>query len=88
LVSIPWAFAGDRGDAVIVRYNDSDCGFRFAHTAAIETSQLVTIAVYDHYRPPGKDIACPAYLRIATATVQLRSELDGRAVAHAPVWRL
>ena len=43
LVSIPWTFAGAHRDAVVVRYNDSDCGFSFAHTAAVETLSLIHI---------------------------------------------
>ncbi len=43
LVSIPWTLGGVHGDTVSVRYNDSDCGYSFAHPDAVETSQTVTI---------------------------------------------
>jgi hypothetical protein len=87
LVSIPWTFGGLHGDTVSVRYNDSACGFSFAHTEAVESSQMVTIAVYDRYQPLGPGVACSAFLRIATAPVRLRTELDERTLVHAPVWR-
>ena len=87
LVSIPWTLGGVSGNTVSVRYNDSDCGYGFARTDAVESSKTVTIAVYDHYRPLGPGVACPAVLRIATAPVQLRAELDGRTLIHAPPGR-
>jgi len=87
LVSIPWTLGGVHGDTVSVRYDDSDCGLRFARTDAVESSRTVTIAVYDHYQPLGPGVACAAVLRIATAPVRLRAELDGRTLVHAPVWR-
>ncbi len=87
LVSIPWMLGGVHGDTVSVRYNDSECGYSFAHTDAVESSQTVTVAVYDHYEPLGPGVACSAFLRIATAPVRLRAELDGRTLVHAPVWR-
>jgi hypothetical protein len=72
---------------VSVRYTDSDCGYSFAHTDAVESGQAVTIAVYDHYQPLGSGVACLAFLRIATTPVRLRADLDGRTLVHAPVWR-
>jgi hypothetical protein len=87
LVSIPWTLGGVHADTVSVRYNDSDCGYSFARTDAVESSQTVTIAVYDHYQPLGSGVACAAFLRIATAAVRLGAGLGGRTLVHAPLWR-
>ena len=86
LVSIPWTFAGADGTTVTLRYDDSGCGYTFAHTATLETSRTVTIAVYDDQQL-GENVACPADLVIASTAVQLRAALDGRTLRHAPVWR-
>ncbi|HUO69958.1 MAG TPA: hypothetical protein VMU39_04210 [Solirubrobacteraceae bacterium] len=86
LVSVRWTLGRARARSITIRFLEPGCVYSFARTASLQTSQSVTIAVYDHYRPLQPGVVCPAFLRLATATIALREPLGARRILHAPVW--
>jgi hypothetical protein len=87
LVSVRWTLARSRSRSLTIRFLEPGCVYSFARTASLQTSASVTVAVYDHYRPLQPGVVCPAFLRVATATIALHEPLGGRRILHAPVWR-